>query len=143
MWANPAAHVGESYRQEFYERRAEDWGKVIAVGQTVTVPLGTFTLHSGPELDGLESAGEYKYYCPQIRVVLERPVNQPTPRTGLLDDQAVNRFEGMGRRQVPSTLRRISPCVGQIETTSLLHFASSESAAPVIELHDTQHEIAD
>ncbi|MGH7586710.1 MAG: hypothetical protein ACREMH_10715, partial [Gemmatimonadales bacterium] len=31
MWADPAAHVGEEYRQEFYEGEAEDWGKVVAL----------------------------------------------------------------------------------------------------------------
>lgn len=73
MWSDPAAHVGEAYRQEFYEDEAEDWGKVVALDQEVTVPYGTF---SGcvqiEEWNGLESGGhEQKYYAPEIGIVLE------------------------------------------------------------------------
>ncbi|MBI3118760.1 MAG: hypothetical protein HYZ00_08750, partial [Candidatus Hydrogenedentes bacterium] len=40
MKANPS--VGDTYRQEFYECIAEDMATVIAVGETFTVPHGTF-----------------------------------------------------------------------------------------------------
>ena len=73
MWGNPAQHVGEAYRQEYYEDEAEDWGKVVALDQTVEVPYGTLTgcvqtedwnaLEPGPH--------ESKFYCPEIGVVLE------------------------------------------------------------------------
>lgn len=73
MWANPSAHVGEEYRQEFYKDVAEDWGKVIAVAQTVTVPHGTFsgcvTIEDWVGLDP-DEPHEHKSYCPQVGQVL-------------------------------------------------------------------------
>ncbi len=73
MWSDPAAHVGEDYRQEYYEDEAEDWGKVVALDQEVTVPYGTFTgCTQIEEWNGLESGGhEQKYYAPGIGIVLE------------------------------------------------------------------------
>jgi len=73
MWADPAAHVGEAYRQEFYEGEAEDWGKVVAVNQTVTVPAGTYSgCITIEEWNGLESGGhENKSYNNPVGVVLE------------------------------------------------------------------------
>lgn len=35
--------IGDSYRQEFLFDDAEDLATVVAVGETVTVPAGTFT----------------------------------------------------------------------------------------------------
>jgi len=73
MWADPAAHVAEDYRQEFYEGEAEDWARVEAVSQTIVVPYGQLTgsvktfdwnsLDSGP--------GEFKYYAPGVGLALE------------------------------------------------------------------------
>lgn len=40
MLADPVA--GESYRQEYYEDEAEDLGEVFQVGQSETVPTGSF-----------------------------------------------------------------------------------------------------
>jgi hypothetical protein len=73
MWADPAAHVGEEYRQEFYEGEAEDWGKVVSLGESVEVPFGTLTdCVKIEEWNALESGPhEFKYYAPQIGVVLE------------------------------------------------------------------------
>jgi hypothetical protein len=73
MWSDPAAHVGEEYRQEYYEDEAEDWGKVVALDQTVEVPFGTYTgCVAIEEWNGLESGShEQKFYAPGIGVVLE------------------------------------------------------------------------
>jgi len=73
MWANPVAHIGEEYRQEYYRGEAEDWGKVIAVAQSITVAFGDF---SGclliQEWNALEPGTlEEKYYCPQFGFTLE------------------------------------------------------------------------
>lgn len=73
MWADPLAHVGTDYRQEYYRRHAEDWAKVLAGGQAVTVPAGSF---SGciriEEWNGLKSeAHTSKTYCPQVGIALE------------------------------------------------------------------------
>jgi hypothetical protein len=79
MWANPAAKIGAEYRQEYYKGQAEDWGKVISVGQTITVPFGSanncITIE---EWAGLEpnSAHETKSYCPQVGLVSEGTVGQ-------------------------------------------------------------------
>jgi hypothetical protein len=40
MEANPK--VGDSYRQEYYQGEAKDMADVIALGETVTIPYGTF-----------------------------------------------------------------------------------------------------
>ena len=73
MWADPAAHLDEEYRQEYYEGEAEDWGRVVALNQTVVVPLGTFTGCSRTEdWNDLENGSlENKYYCPGIGPTLE------------------------------------------------------------------------
>jgi hypothetical protein len=73
MWADPAAHLGETYRQEFLEGEAEDFGKVIATGISVTVPFGSYTgcvrTLDTSALDPL--AREHKTYCPGVGLVLE------------------------------------------------------------------------
>jgi hypothetical protein len=86
MWADPAVHIGEEYRQEFYEDEAEDWGRVVAVGRTVTVLFGTF---SGcvvtEEWNALEPGTlEQKSYCPQLGFVLEVKVEGGDERVELV-----------------------------------------------------------
>jgi hypothetical protein len=73
MWANPAAHLNEEYRQEYLRGEAEDWGKVVATSQTVTVPHGTLTgCIKTEDWNGLEpDEVESKFYCPNIGFVLE------------------------------------------------------------------------
>jgi len=72
MWADPAAHVGEKYRQEFYRNHAEDWGRVLGTGETVSVPAGTYSgCIKTEDWSGLSSGREHKYYCPDIGTVLE------------------------------------------------------------------------
>jgi len=89
VWADPAGHVGEEYRQEYYEGEAEDWAVVVAVDETVTVPLGTFTGCLQTEdwngLEGRAQTAQYKYYCPGVGVALEVSVDDPTARTELTD----------------------------------------------------------
>jgi hypothetical protein len=77
MWADPASEVGDEYRQEFYEDHAEDWGKVVAVGQSVTVPYGSFSgCITTEDWNGLEpdEPHENKIYCPQIGLVRETKI---------------------------------------------------------------------
>ena len=73
MWADPAAHLGETYRQEFLEGEAEDFGKVIATGISVTVPFGSYTgCVRTLDTSGLDPlAREHKTYCPDVGLVLE------------------------------------------------------------------------
>lgn len=61
------------YRQEFYRGNAEDWAKVVSLGQSVTVAAGSFTgCITTEDWNGLEpGARELKSYCPGIGLALE------------------------------------------------------------------------
>lgn len=77
MAADPAGQIGVAYRQEFKRGVAEDWGKVIAVNQTVTVTYGTFTgCIATEDWNDLEPTAphERKTYCPQVGQVLEEVI---------------------------------------------------------------------
>jgi hypothetical protein len=71
MRAAPA--VGDVYRQEFYLGEAEDYGEVLALGETVTVPFGTFAnclrTFDGSPME--PDAAEHKSYAPGVGLVLE------------------------------------------------------------------------
>lgn len=71
MQASP--EVGMVYYQEFLACEAEDQGEVVAVGESVTVPAGSWDdcvrTRDFTELDPRGS--EFKTYCPGIGVVLE------------------------------------------------------------------------
>ena len=73
MWADPGAHVGETYRQEYARGEAEDWARVVAVSQTAAVPYGNLTgCVKTEDWNGLESGGrENKFYCPGVGLALE------------------------------------------------------------------------
>lgn len=73
MWAEPLAHRGKTYRQEFFEGEAEDMAKVLRGGLNVTVPAGRFsgcleTMDFTPLDPGVR---EHKFYCPGAGLVLE------------------------------------------------------------------------
>lgn len=87
MWADPATHIGEAYRQEYYEDEAEDWGRVVAVGRSVTVPFGTFDgCIVTEEWNGLEPGTlEQKSYCPQLGFVLEVQLEGGDERVELVE----------------------------------------------------------
>lgn len=77
MWADPSVHEGEEYRQEYYPGRAEDLGKVLTVGESLTVPFGSFD-HVLKTLDtsALETnAREQKFYAPGIGLLKELDLN--------------------------------------------------------------------
>jgi len=65
--------VVDSYRQEYYKGEAEDMADVVALGEKVTVPYGTFEnclkTRDWSQID--PDLNEYKYYSPEIGVVLE------------------------------------------------------------------------
>jgi hypothetical protein len=73
MWAEPSAHIGEEYRQEYYEGEAEDWGKVLATGRSVNVPAGNLPgCVEVEEWNALEAnSTEKKFFCPQLGFALE------------------------------------------------------------------------
>jgi hypothetical protein len=86
MWGDPAAHIGEQYRQEFSRGVAEDFGKVVAVDQSVTVAYGTLTGCVKTEDRSALEPGivENKFYCPGIGVTLEQGVQGSTDRNELV-----------------------------------------------------------
>jgi hypothetical protein len=69
MWSNPAAHIGEEYRQEYFALQAEDWAKVSAVGQAITVPYGSFSgCITTEDWNAVKpnDPREHKSFCPQV-----------------------------------------------------------------------------
>ena len=68
MFADPAVHVGETYRQEYYKGHAEDMADLLSVTESVGVPYGSFenvvkTLDYTPLEPDLR---EHKYYAKGI-----------------------------------------------------------------------------
>ena len=74
MPAHP--EVGLAYTQEHYAGEAEDKGKIVAVGESVTVPFGSFdevvVTEDWTPLD--PAVREHKSYAPGIGVVFEEIV---------------------------------------------------------------------
>jgi hypothetical protein len=73
MWGDPSAHSGEEYRQEYYKGEAEDWGIVVSLNESVTVPYGSFTgcLKTEEWSDLEKNLREAKYHCPTVGTVKE------------------------------------------------------------------------
>lgn len=69
MWAKPADHIGAEYRQEYYVGKAEDYGKIISVNQSASVPAGSFTgclITEDWTLLDSKAPRENKTYCPGV-----------------------------------------------------------------------------
>lgn len=84
MYADPPAHAGESYRQEYYAGEAEDMGKVIGQAGPLVVPFGAFedvieTEDWTPLEPGLV---EHKFYARGLGVIME--TNQTTGESVVL-----------------------------------------------------------
>jgi len=73
MWADPTAHKGTTYRQEFLAGAAEDVAKITGLNAKVDTPYGSFTgCLETMDWSLLESASrEHKFYCPGTGLVLE------------------------------------------------------------------------
>ena len=71
MYADPAAHIGETYRLEYYPCWAEDMAELVSVTESITIPNGSFenvvqTLNSTP----LEPyALEHKFYAEGVGMI--------------------------------------------------------------------------
>lgn len=89
MWGDPAAHINEEYRQEFYEGEAEDWGKVIRVAKSIAIPFGDFDACIITDDRNALDPGtlENKTYCPGIGVVFEVQVQGGDQEVFLVDFQ--------------------------------------------------------
>jgi hypothetical protein len=77
MWGDPASHLNEEYRQEYYPDVAEDVAMVIGLEETVEVPHGSFTgCIRTEERNPLEAGSmEHKFYCPGVGLALEGPAD--------------------------------------------------------------------
>lgn len=68
MLADPAAHVGETYLQEYYAGHAEDTARLLSTGERAAVPYGTFEdvvkIYEFTPLD--PALQEYKFYAPGV-----------------------------------------------------------------------------
>lgn len=75
MKANPV--VNEVYRQEWLVNEAEDIGCVLATGQTITVPTGTYTscirIQNSSPVEPEEN--EEKWYAPNVGLVADDDAN--------------------------------------------------------------------
>jgi hypothetical protein len=73
MYANPAEHIGETYRQEYYEGEAEDMGQLLSATERVNIPFGSFenvvqTLDTTPLEPDMR---EHKFYAPGVGLIQE------------------------------------------------------------------------
>jgi len=71
----PAApRVGAApYKQEYSPGHAEDMGQVVAVGEIVTVPAGTYRdCVKTKDWSMIESGHEYKWYAKGVGFVMSR-----------------------------------------------------------------------
>jgi uncharacterized membrane protein YkoI len=85
MKATP--QIGDSYRQEYYGGEAEDMADILAFGESVQVPYGSFAdcLKTRDRTPLEPDADEYKYYSPEIGgVVLEAGI-QSRERVELIE----------------------------------------------------------
>ncbi len=75
MEAHP--EVGDLYRQEFFLGEAEDMGEVLSLGESATVPAGSFEgCLRTRDFSPLEpDANEHKIYAPGVGLVLEIDVD--------------------------------------------------------------------
>lgn len=86
MHADPAAHLGQAYYQEFYKGHAEDQAINLDTAGTAKVPYGTFTnCLRIREFTALEpGVVERKYYAGGIGLVLTETVEGGNEREVLL-----------------------------------------------------------
>jgi hypothetical protein len=68
--------VGDRFAQEQAPGVAQDISTVVAIDQTLETPVGTFSgCIKTQDLNPLEQAIEYKYYCPGVGLVREENAN--------------------------------------------------------------------
>lgn len=72
FWVKENPRVGEVYRQEYYAQEAEDMADVISLTASVTTPMGTYTnCLQTRDWTPLDPASlEYKYYCPEVHMLV-------------------------------------------------------------------------
>jgi hypothetical protein len=78
---------GDEYFQEFYEGEAEDYARIVSVGESVEVPFGSFDdCVVTEDLNPFEpDVIEHKSYCPGIGMTLEEKVAGSDERVELIE----------------------------------------------------------
>ncbi len=73
MHADPLAHTGEPYRQEYFPGEAEDMGLVVGATEPLTVPFGSFDdVVQTEDWTPLEpDVREHKFYARGVGVIKE------------------------------------------------------------------------
>lgn len=89
MWADPLAHVGTDYYQEFYWGEAIDQARVVGSGERVTVPAGTYadtvtTLEWNP-VEGRADSEERVHYARGVGVLQKAGTDGPGEGERLID----------------------------------------------------------
>ncbi|RIJ37654.1 hypothetical protein [Pontibacter oryzae] len=86
MYANPKAHIGVPYYQEFYLGEAEDQAVIINTNSTVEIGLGTFRhCVKTREYTALEpDVAENKYYAKGIGMILAEKIEGGMEREELV-----------------------------------------------------------
>jgi hypothetical protein len=65
MFGDPSAHVGETYRQEYYQGQEEDMADLLIISENATVPFGSFSnVIKAPDYTPLESDLREEKYKP-------------------------------------------------------------------------------
>lgn len=77
MFANPAAHVGETYYQEYYAGEAEDQAKLLSASENVAIAYGTYrNVVKTYDFTALEpEAQEEKFYAAGIGLIKSVDLN--------------------------------------------------------------------
>jgi len=103
MKASP--QVGDSYRQEYYSGEAEDMGEVVSLGETVSVPYGTFSdCIKTKDWNVLEPGViEFKYYCPEIGGVVLETILEGDEIVELIDVRTSFVTEELAEEPIEST----------------------------------------
>ncbi len=85
MFAKPI--VGVSYRQEYYEGEAEDMGAVVSMGESLTVPYGSYDdlLVIRDWNPDEPEVVEHKYYAKGIGVIKEEVIRGDPEHVELVD----------------------------------------------------------
>ncbi len=113
MYADPAAHVGETYYQEYYAGEAEDQAKLLSASESVTIAYGAYhNVVKTYEFTALEpDAQEEKYYAAGIGLI--KTVDLETGETS-----ALIQFTPATPPAAPSTpVASSTPAASAIEST--------------------------
>ncbi|MFN8454793.1 MAG: hypothetical protein U0401_09015 [Anaerolineae bacterium] len=125
MYADPAAHGGETYYQEYYAGQAEDQAKLLSANENVTIAYGAYhKVVKTSEFTALEpGAQEEKYYAAGIGNI--KTVDLETGETSALIE-----FHPATPPAATATPAAISPPAPVASMASKCGTESGEGCAP-------------